>query len=87
MLPLGFGNTFIDEGRVRWLLARYYSTFKAYLRKIEGKVEVGVKVFYDLDVAKRELEAACSESEGRKELSASVDVGEDYYKRISEKAY
>jgi len=74
VIPLGFGNVFIDENRLKWLMAKFYLTFKTYLRKLEGKVEVGVKVFYDLEVAKRELEAEYA-------------TGENYYNKINEKAY
>lgn len=56
VLPLGFGNVFINENRVKWLLARFYLTFKTYLKKLENKVEVGVKVFYDMEATKQELE-------------------------------
>jgi hypothetical protein len=44
VLPLGFGNVFVDENRVKWLLNKCYRNFKAYLEKLEGKTEVGVKV-------------------------------------------
>ena len=74
VIPLGFGNVFIDENRLKWLMAKFYLTFKTYLKKLEGKVEVGVKVFYDLEVAKRELEAEYA-------------TGENYYNKINEKAY
>jgi len=46
VLPLGFGNVFVDENRVKWLLVKFYKSFKAYLDKLEGKAEVGVKVNY-----------------------------------------
>jgi len=87
VLPLGFGNIFVDENRVKWLLAKFYWTFKTYLKKIEGTVEVGVKVFYDLEVAKRELEAACTEVETRKGGLESKIAGETYCNKINEKAY
>jgi len=83
VIPLGFGNIFIDESRVRWLLARFYWTFKTYLQKLEGKAEVGVKVFYDLEVAKRELQAF--ESKSQENLLSRVS--EENSKKINEKAY
>jgi len=46
VLPLGFGNIFVNENRVKWLLARFYRVFRAHLEKLEGKAEIGVKVLY-----------------------------------------
>jgi len=86
VIPLGFGNIFINESRVRWLLARFYWTFKTYLQKLEGKTEVGVKVFYDLEVAKREIEATC-EFERSKEDSALKVAEHNYHHKVNEKAY
>ncbi len=87
VLPLGFGNVFINESRVKWLLAKFYPTFKTYLKKLEGKVEVGVKVFYDSEAAKRELETPnIKVEEGDEDLAKRV-VEEKYYNKINEKAY
>jgi hypothetical protein len=71
VLPLGFGNIFIDENRVKWLLVRFYLTFKTYLKKLENRVEVGVKVFYDMEATKREVEEKSDEVKMLKEELAS----------------
>jgi len=70
VLPLGFGNVFINEDRVKWLLARSYLTFKTYLKKLENKVEVGVKVFYDIEATKQEVERTSDEVRRIKEEMA-----------------
>ena len=67
VLPLGFGNVFINEDRVRWLLARFYPTFKTYLKRLENKVEVGLKVFYDIEATKQEVEKTSEEVKRLKE--------------------
>jgi hypothetical protein len=67
VLPLGFGSVFVNEDRVRFVLARFYQTFKVYLNKLENKVEVGVKVFYDVEAMKREIEKTNDEVKRLKE--------------------
>ena len=81
VLPLGFGNVFINEDRVRWLLARFYLTFKTYLKKLENRVEVGVKVFYDIEAAKQEVEKTSDEVKRLKEEVASRSDKEAHFLR------
>lgn len=79
VLPLGFGNVFINEDRVRWLLARFYSTFKIYIKRLENKVEVGVKVFCDIETTKQEVERTSEEVKRLKGEIASRPYGKDHF--------
>ena len=81
VLPLGFGNIFINENRVEWLLTKFYRTFRIYLKKLEGKVEIGVKVFYDLETARRNIENTNDEIKRLKEVLASEHLKEDQFSR------
>jgi len=71
VLPLGFGNIFINEDKVKWLLARFYLTFKTHLKRLENKVEVGVKVFYAIEATKQEVERTSGEVKRLREEMAS----------------
>lgn len=81
VLPLGFGNVFINEKRVEWLLTKFYRTFRAYLRKLDGKVEMGVKVFYDLETARRNIENTNDEIKKLKEAMASEQLKKDQFSK------
>jgi len=81
VLPLGFNNIFINENRVKWLLTKFYRTFRIYLKKLEGKVEMGVKVFYDLETAKRDIENTNDEIKELKEALASKHLKKDRFSR------
>lgn len=81
VLPLGFGNIFINENRVKWLLTKFYRTFRIYLKKLDGKVEMGVKVFYDLETARRNIENTNNEIKKLKEKLASEHLKKDQISR------
>jgi len=81
VLPLGFGNIFINKNRVEWLLTKFYRTFRIYLKKLDGKVEMGVKVFYDLETARHNIENTNNEIKKLKEALASEHLKEDQFSR------
>ncbi len=81
VLPLGFGNIFINEKRVEWLLTKFYRTLRIYLNKLDGKVEMGVKVFYDLETARRNIENTNDEVKKLKEALALEHPKEDQFSR------
>lgn len=56
VLPARFGTIFKDEKNVRNMLVRLYSQFLSELRRLDGKVEVGLKVFWEPQDAIREVE-------------------------------
>lgn len=81
VLPLGFGNVFINQNRVEWLLTKFYRTFRIYLKKLDGKVEMGVKVFYDLETARHNIENTNDEIKKLKEAMASEHLKGDQFSR------
>jgi hypothetical protein len=48
VLPLKFSSICKNKEDIYLLLEKYYSQFKENLKKVEGKVELGVKIFYKL---------------------------------------
>ena len=56
VLPVRFGTIFKDEKNVRTMLVRAYSQFLSELRRLDGKVEIGLKVFWKPHEAIREAE-------------------------------
>ena len=46
ILPARFGLISDSEDELRGLLARYYSPLKNHIRKLDNRMEVGVKVFW-----------------------------------------
>jgi len=81
VLPLGFGNIFINQNRVEWLLTKFYRTFRIYLKKLDGKVEMGVKVFYDLETARHNIENTNNEIKKIKEALTLERLKEDQFSR------
>jgi len=49
IVPMSFGTTFNKEGDVVELLKQTYTELKQVLKKIEGKIELGVKAFWNQD--------------------------------------
>lgn len=47
VIPMSFGTTFKSEGDVTELLKQTYSSLKNILKDIKGRIEMGVKVFWD----------------------------------------
>ena len=47
ILPARFGLISDSEDKLRDLLAKYYTTLKDYLGKLDNRIEVGVKVFWE----------------------------------------
>lgn len=45
MIPFRFGMTPKDENDIKGFLSRYYVEFKKAIAKIDGKIEVGLKVY------------------------------------------
>ena len=46
VLPARFGLISDDEDKLRGLLAEYYDTLKNYIGRLNGRMEAGVKVFW-----------------------------------------
>ncbi|MFQ6076435.1 MAG: GvpL/GvpF family gas vesicle protein [Candidatus Bathyarchaeia archaeon] len=56
VIPVAYGSAFLREDRVNWMLATLYNQLKDYLGRLENKVEMGLKVFWDPEDVKREVE-------------------------------
>lgn len=49
ILPARFGLISDSDDKLRGLLAKYYDKLKAHVSKLDGRVEAGVKVFWQKD--------------------------------------
>ena len=61
LLPMSFGVVSRDADKVKKLLGKNYAAFKSQLRRVKGKVEWGVKVFWEKEAMVKELEGENSE--------------------------
>lgn len=76
VIPAAFGNVFLTEDRVRWLLRSLHAQFKRYLEKLRNRVEIGLKVFLSPEDAKREFEKMGRKAERLKSEIAARTPGE-----------
>jgi len=58
VLPLRFGVVFASEARVKEMLAENYPQYKENLARLDGKVELGLKVLWGEEEIRREVERA-----------------------------
>jgi hypothetical protein len=56
LLPVSFGIIAENEEKVIELLRQTYSEFKRELKKLKGKIELGIKVFWEKDAVIKEIE-------------------------------
>ena len=49
ILPMKFSTILKSTDDVKKLLLKYYCQFEANLNKIQGKIELGIKIFYKID--------------------------------------
>lgn len=54
VLPMSFSTIFKSEDAVIAAMEKYYDQFKENLRAVDGKIELGVKMFYRLDYEKED---------------------------------
>lgn len=52
VLPMSFSNICKTKENINLLLIKYYDQFKENLKRVEDKVELGIKIFYRLDFEK-----------------------------------
>ncbi|MEA1964192.1 MAG: GvpL/GvpF family gas vesicle protein, partial [Candidatus Aerophobetes bacterium] len=57
ILPARFGLISDSDDKIKGLLQKYYSTLKDYIKKLNNRMEVGVKVFWNKDAMMAELMA------------------------------
>jgi len=58
VLPLRFGIVFASEARVKEMLEENYRGYKENLVRLHGKVELGLKVLWEEEKIRREVERA-----------------------------
>jgi len=56
VLPARFGLISDSEDKLRGLLQKYYATLKDYIKKLDNRIEIGVKVFWEKEAMIAELE-------------------------------
>jgi len=61
VLPLKFSTVFSSEEQLKAALWRLYPQLKSELSRLEGKVEVGVKAFWEPEFAMKEIQESNSE--------------------------
>jgi len=70
VLPLKFGTVFRDAASAERTLARLYREFKSELERLDARVEVGVRVFWEPEAAMRHIENISDEvSRLKKEIA------------------
>lgn len=71
LLPMSFGVIATSEDEVQRLLEKNYDGFLRELKRLAGKIEVGLKVFWDREAMISEIER---ESQKLTELKAKVNA-------------
>ena len=56
VLPARFGLISDSEDKLKGLLQKYYPTLKDYIRRLDNRIEIGVKVFWEKEAMIAELE-------------------------------
>jgi len=56
VLPARFGLICDGEGKLMGLLQKYYPTLKDYIRRLDNRIEIGIKVFWEKEAMIAELE-------------------------------
>ena len=56
ILPARFGLISDSEDKLKGLLQKYYPTLKDYIRRLDNRMEIGVKVFWEKEAMIAELE-------------------------------
>lgn len=56
VLPFSFSTISNNELNIIEMLQKYYNQFKKNLEKVNGKIELGIKIFYKLDYEKEDAE-------------------------------
>jgi hypothetical protein len=83
ILPVRFGMVAPDETSVReQLLRRRYGELDRMLRRMEGRVELGLKAFWYEEVIYREIVAGSPAIQQLRAALAGRSVEETYYERI-----
>jgi hypothetical protein len=81
VIPMSFGSVFKTRGDITELLRSAYDAFHDVLVKMQDKLEFGLKVLWDRDVAVREIEQQ-DEDVRRLKQEISAQKGSTYFARM-----
>jgi hypothetical protein len=82
LIPMSFGTLFRTEGDIVELLRSTYDTFDDVLRKIEGKLEFGLKVLWDRERVIATLEESDAELRRLRQEITDNPQGATYFARV-----
>ena len=82
VLPMAFGALFRTEQDIIELVKTTYDALKDVFKKMEGKVEYGLKVNWDRDLVIAEIEEQNEEIRNLKEQIVSRATGSTYFARM-----
>lgn len=81
-LPVRFGTIANDEQSIRTILERRYDELKLNLIQMQGKYELGLKVFWKDNVAYNEILQDNSYIQSERDRLQSMDPDKTYFQRI-----
>jgi len=56
VIPARFGLISNSEDKLRGLLQKYYSAFKDYIKRLDNRIEIGIKVFWEQEAMIAEID-------------------------------
>jgi hypothetical protein len=81
ILPMKFCTIFNGEGELLQMLEGKYADIKYFLHRVQGKVEMSLKVYCDLDRMKEQVRKDSAEIQQLEEQAAEKTPGQAYFIR------
>ena len=93
LVPCNFGNVFKSRDDVLLFLEKAYSYIAQNLQKVRGKMEVGLRVFWQKENFSKEIETdeivklrdSLMEGAGRSDYYAQIELGKTVQKRVEKR--
>lgn len=87
VVPMSFGNVFKSEGDIVVLLESIYDEIKGVLKDVAGKIELGLKIFWDFDEIIREIKAENQQLSNMEidSYQSQIRAGEQVSQLVTEK--
>jgi len=87
VVPMSFGNVFNSEEDIKVLLESVYDEIKDVLKKVAGKIELGVKAFWDYDEIMKEIKAENQELANleQADYQFQMRIGQEVAQLVDEK--
>jgi len=79
VLPMRFGTVLESEEKVRAMLAQYYQSFLRNFARLRGRVEMGLKIIWPVEVIKREIDYSVHNPDNR-DVTPEQAAGAAYLK-------